>query len=254
MFPRFWIIIFAAVVVPIADAFDLKCMQGDREGQCICGFVNISSPKATITTVNGVTTPTSFQELIISFGKINFLPKGLGKFFSQVTQLHIDSDLKSISAADLEGLTNLKALYLGGNGIEELRSDLFKFTPKLTDIDFSKNEISRVGKDLIKDLHSLENIDFTCNKCIDRGTTLDFETVKDELRIKCADPKEVEEENCSEVLGKYENDIKELEKERQRYRLTRFCSKYGPNWSDLIRKRSTKLEECRKAKTVKETH
>lgn len=183
---------------------------------------------------------------------MRYFPNGFGKFFPQLEKLTVTFGLKSIKAADFEGLANLKELYIEINDIDELSSDLFKFTPELSVISFTSNNISRVGKDLLKNLNSLKHVDFRCNKCIDREKTSDLEAVKKELWIKCADPKEIEQEKCSKVLENYENDISELEAERQRYVPTCF-EVYDPDWTDLIQKRSAKLEECRKAEKCNST-
>lgn len=206
-----------------------------------------TSPDEAINSVDNATTSTSFKGLFIESLILHYLPKGIGKFFPQLEILYVTNTfLKSIKAADLEGLPNLKILYLGGNDIEELSSDLFKFTPKLVDFSCPRNKISRVGKDLFESLQSLNVVNLQCNKCINNLKIADFVALKNELRIQCADPMEMEANYCPEDLERYANDIDELKIAIESWKPT--CFK--PDWTDLLRNRTVKLEECRKVTMV----
>lgn len=202
-----------------------------------------------ITSVDGSMTPTIFQELAFEAKAVHYLPMGIAKFFPQLKKLLVlSTGLKSIKTDDLEGLTNLEVLHIWGNDVTELSGDLFKFTPKITEVSFPSNRIIRVGKKLLKNLIKLDKLDFRCNKCIDGDTSeIDFETLKKELRIQCPDPLEMEATYCPEDLELYESDIGDLKMAMKRWIPT--CSVYfDPDWNDILRNRTAKLEECRREK------
>lgn len=94
-------------------------------------------------------------------------------------------------AADLKGLANLKVLYLEGNDIEELSSDLLKFTLKLVEFSCPRNKISYFGLDLFENSHSLNVVNLQCKKCINNLKIADFDALKNEIRVQCADPMEM---------------------------------------------------------------
>lgn len=245
-----------AIGVPLIGAFNFDCKWAElgEMNRCYPTELEIASPIATITSVNNATTPTSYEALIIEWHSMHYFPKGIGKFFPQLTRLEVlGSGLKSIQAADLEGLDSLKNLNILSNGIEKLSGDLFKFTPKLTDIRFTSNKINRVGKDLLKNLHFLEFVTFVCNKCINSKATSNFEAFNNELHIKCADPMEVEQENCPDDLKRYKSDIGFLQEEIKRNESST-CLRQDPSmlldWNDLVEKRSAKLAECEKKKII----
>lgn len=240
-----------AIAVHIANSTNLNCSSGALKEieKCNANLPEITSPNDTITSVDGSTMPTSFQELHFEVKIVHYLPKGIAKFFPQLMTLNV---LKSIQADDLEGLTHLKVLYVWGNDITELSSDLFKFTPQITEISFPSNLISRVGKNLLANVSTLHKMDFRCNKCIDGDTILaDFETIKKELKMQCPDPKEFEKGFCPEDLERYESDIGELQTAMKLWIPT--CSVYfEPEWTNILRNRTAKLEECSKFKAIAE--
>lgn len=175
---------------------------------CLVHSLAIESPNEAITSVNGLTTPTTFQGLNFYGMVVQYLPKNIGKFFPQLRGLTVwSTGLKAIQAADLENLSHLESVYINQNEIEELNSDLFKFTPKINDVYFGNNQISHVGKDLLTKINSFKRINFMSNKCIDSAATSDFESFKTELRTKCPDPME---KYCSEFSKELENEITSL--------------------------------------------
>lgn len=105
---------------------------------------------------------------------------------------------------------------------------------------------------MLKNLKSLEYIDFECNKCISSKSS-DFEAIKNELRIKCADPIELDETYCPEDLKQYASDIGELKTAIKNWQPACFET-FDPliDWYKLKDLRSDKLEKCRKSRLEKE--
>lgn len=153
---------------------------------CWVESLEIRTPNETITSVNGQTTPTELQGLMMSFLPVDYLPKGIGTFFPKLIELLVeDCGLKSISAADLENLGELESIQMFNNSIEELSSDLFKFTPKLRHITFGLNKIYAVGKDLLTNFTSLESHYFDRNTCTFGFREANFSTVVADLMENC---------------------------------------------------------------------
>lgn len=107
-------------------------------------------------------------------------------------------------------MVNLEHLIIHRNAIEELGSDLFKFTPKIIDVYFRNNGISRVGKDLFAKINSFERIDFSDNKCVNRGTRSNFKAAIDVVVAKCPHHKDT---YCLDDFDRYESEIASLKAE-----------------------------------------
>lgn len=187
--------IFLSVLVPVTVSFDLKYTESVGIGAehmrnyryCNVSSPAITSPNEMITSMNGDTAPTNYQGLYFGFMVVHYLPRGISKFFPLLRALRIDKcGFKSIQAADLEGLSDLQFLWIRNNDIEELSSDLLKFTPKLNQLNFARNKISHVGKNLLD--RTFKIIDFTGNKCIDSKVGEFVVDFMEELQEKCPDP------------------------------------------------------------------
>lgn len=107
------------------------------------------------------------------FDKILYhFPRGIENVFPNVIGIQIhNTGLRSISAEDLKHFSKLQYLHLEKNQIVSLAGDLFKYSPKLKDINFDYNSIEHVGENLISNLTDLEFAYFRYNPCINHWTS-----------------------------------------------------------------------------------
>ena len=189
------IVITSAVV-----GYDLKCevikepwyLVGEIEF-CNAKSVNIRSMNEEITSVNGRTEPTSLQGLWISDQTVNYLPKGIDKFFPDLKGLGVQSSkLKSLTQDDLKSLPQLVYANFLNNDLESLDGDMFKFNPKLRNIHFSMNKIKYVGENLLNLLKDLQFIRFASNICININaeTSPEIPALIRKLKTQCKFPQD----------------------------------------------------------------
>lgn len=172
--------IISLFVVPI-NGININCETSDVDewklGILHTCFVNDSLMKmfpfidavgrGEITSVNGKTTPTSYEHLKFSKQSFKAFPKRLGEFFPKLKVLKLEySGLELIEQEDLKQFTDLRSLYLMNNKIETLGDGLFDYNPHLWNINFSDNEVKHVGTDILGSLDKLEFACFNRNKCV----------------------------------------------------------------------------------------
>ena len=134
------------------ESFDLECDEESSNWEqvgkikvCYAENVNITSRHEEVTSVNGRTEPTNLQGLEIVHQTVNYLPKGINKFFPNLKGLVVEnSKLKSLKKDDLKSLKQLVYVNFVGNDLESLDGDLFEFNPKLKFIGFGSNKIKYV--------------------------------------------------------------------------------------------------------------
>lgn len=99
--------------------------------------------------------------------QMKLFPRSLTEFFPNIQGLIIvGCNAKNISKTDLEEFgENLKVLALQRCGIEVIESDLFEFTPNITDLNISENEIVKIEANAIGRLKKLEHFRFGFNPC-----------------------------------------------------------------------------------------
>lgn len=274
------VVIFLSLFMPSVFGLDLKCLLSDYEDvlnmiravpfYCQVASLTISSPNETIASVNGSTSPSTFQGIQFERLEIHYLPKGLGTFFPHLNELKVQlCGLKVIQAADLKNLTDLETLTITGNKISVLSSDLFKFTPNLKSVSFSNNQIIAVGHNLLENMNYISTLDFTQNQCIDISTfepltttttqplprrryqsyyqnnspNYNLEDLKTALRTKCPDPEAMKEKYCSESFEKYEQEIRDLKAEVERLEKNCYNGLLDAS-TNLLHKQSKKLKKC----------
>jgi Leucine-rich repeat (LRR) protein len=107
------------------------------------------------------------QYLQMVYEPIDFVPKGLEKFFPFLLGLRISNGrIKKLSKYDLKPFNELELLSFDGNQIEVLDSDLFDFTPKLKWIYFDHNRIAKIGQETFNSLRNLRHVNLELNSCI----------------------------------------------------------------------------------------
>jgi Leucine-rich repeat (LRR) protein len=119
------------------------------------------------------------QILNIENQVVHFLPTGLNKFVRKTKVLKIQSSgLKAIAYNDLKDFHNLKELYVTGNDLKTLPSNLLQIDADIVKVDFSNNKLANVGANFF-DSKAIQSASFLGNKCIDSATEIfDFEGVK----------------------------------------------------------------------------
>lgn len=95
------------------------------------------------------------------------LPSNFGTIFPGLLGFSwSNSQLRTITAADLQPFPNLTRLEINYNFIRHLDGDLFKYNPKLIDIEMYGNYIESVGKGIFSGLTALQYIEYFSNICI----------------------------------------------------------------------------------------
>jgi BTB/POZ domain/Leucine rich repeat len=136
---------------------------------CIIRGLSITRKGTEIIGVNGnhQETRTNFdvEKVQIYLSSIKFFPRGLGKIFPNLKSLIIlKCGLREISRDDLKGLENLELLYLNGNHLISLPSDLFCDMKKLKKISFTGNKLERMSSKLLEPVKNvLQKADFSGN-------------------------------------------------------------------------------------------
>jgi hypothetical protein len=145
------------------------------------------------------------------------IPKGIENFFPNLLTFNWSfAGLKKISAEDLKPFPNLMYLFLGGNNLVTLESDLFQYTLKLRRIYLFSNQLQHVGSNLLTNLNDLTFTYFHDNPCIN-DYAFTYETVQQlnlKLPISCpplastpAPPSSVCSSECSELIQALEQNV-----------------------------------------------
>ena len=161
---------------------------------CHVRNLNIRSKNEWITSVNGCTEPTTLQALVFNDQTVHYLPKGINKFFTNLTVLTVwRSHTKLVTQDDFMLLTQLEEVQIVGNDLETLDDDLFKFNPKLKSISFTYNKLLFIGENLLSNLKELHRGFFGSNPCINAnaGSLSEMPALVQELKLKCKGPREL---------------------------------------------------------------
>lgn len=182
-------------------ALDLQCsINVDNWGHLVFGNACevagavITAPNETVNTINNQTSSyydgRNFIIFTINRQTVNYMPKGIGKFFPGISGLSIiQSKLKVIDKDDLQPFDRLVVLYLNGNELETLSGDLFDHNPLLRDLFVNGNKLKSIGSKIFTKLTLLEYADFDDNICInDRAPSqLWIPAFIEKLRQQCPD-------------------------------------------------------------------
>jgi len=156
-------------------------------------------------------------------GKIHYFPRGLNKFFKNLTAIQIaDTGLKEIHQSDLKDFTELKGLYLQANDLEILEENLFKFNLNLDYIYLNLNKITHIDPNVFVKLTKLNSLNLILNTCIDMAAdekVAEVQNIINAAQAQCTNSGysnleqkvrnlEVESENFKENLEKLENEVK----------------------------------------------
>ncbi|XP_053470238.1 leucine-rich repeat and transmembrane domain-containing protein 2 [Ictalurus furcatus] len=73
--------------------------------------------------------------------------------------LVLDNNLLStLRSSMLEGLSNLQELYVRKNRINSLPADVFRHTPKLTQVALSGNQLHTIDGNMLASIHGLQRV------------------------------------------------------------------------------------------------
>lgn len=126
----------------------------------------------------------NFQDI-----KLHFIPRGFQSPFKDITKLTaITCQLKEVHRADLSQFPKLKILWLWGNDLEVIESDLFQANPQLELIDLGTNKIWFIAENSFKNLKALEKVKLNANLCIDGDyeNTQALGSLNSDVKEKCA--------------------------------------------------------------------
>lgn len=165
----------------------------DTQKECSVNNFVVTSRNHSVTSVNDQEGNFRHYEdvKVLSFHHqtVYFMPKGIAKIFPRLEVILItNSKLKEIERSDLENFEKLQELYLYGNDLEKLDSDLFESNPSIKIINFGYNRLKFVGKNIFKPLTKLEYADFEGNDCINRvaGNGSEVEELINEPEYECS--------------------------------------------------------------------
>lgn len=123
--------------------------------------------------------------------KLSKVPRKIGKYFPNLEVLRIPvSSLPEVHKEDFKGLKKLRILYLGGNKLTTLDSDLFQYVPNLEYLAFNYNPVSHVGYGILDQLPNLRILHGGPTNCKGLGSVTDgnkkaIENFKNLLRTAC---------------------------------------------------------------------
>ncbi|CAG9811038.1 unnamed protein product [Chironomus riparius] len=143
----------------------------------VSNSLNISSQdSAQIDAVNGthLTNKTNNDEIFFhaSSRHIEYFPKGLEKFFTNLTGIVIwYSKLKEIHQDDLKAYTKLNYLFLSTNNIEIIEDGLFDFQPDIQVIKFEDSKIFHISSSVFDNLSKLTTLSLAGNSCTNLSST-----------------------------------------------------------------------------------
>lgn len=166
--------------------------RNDSLTACAVNKLVITAPNQRVTSINGQTGIfrhyQNVKVLSVHQQTVHFIPQGIAELFPNIEVISIvNSNLKSIEQSDLKPFTELTEIYLYGNKLEKLDSDLFESNPNIIHIDFSSNQLKFVGKNILKPLTKLEYADFEGNSCINKvaGNRSEVEELISESEYEC---------------------------------------------------------------------
>lgn len=188
------------ILISQVHGFDLQCefeeSQWRKTAVKLCETKNVvvTSPDATVTSVNGLTAEfyvnENVRQITISEQTLNYIPKGLEKFFPNLEMFHVHySKLQFLTQADLKSFPQLFDLSFHDNELTTLDSNLLEFNEKVRFINLNDNKLKQIGANFVKPLNrNFEQINMQGNPCInDVYYPDDIEELVQTLKTKCAD-------------------------------------------------------------------
>lgn len=126
--------------------------------------------------------------IIKTISSLAIIPKGIENFFPNLEVFQwYGGIIPAIDLSFFEPLPNLLHIDFMNNKIVKLDGNLFQFTRKLREINFSGNFLDQVGYDLLTGLNNLTRVYFQNNPCVDEyaNTPEQIEDLNLQLPILC---------------------------------------------------------------------
>lgn len=158
-----------------------------------------------------------------------YMPQGMIDLFPNIEVFQIEeSRLMEISQDDLKPFTELTELYLNGNNLMSLDSNLFEFSWKLKRVHLGHNKLRVIPADLLDPLVDLRDVTFNDNVCVNKkaiGKTQINQVVWDFIEncqpktVKCQEKKDeassdsstdLEIENLKKMIDELRGDVDRL--------------------------------------------
>jgi len=194
---------------------DVQCdiLSGDNMCCIFVRFVDTTNQKITsFTSLDNHRDPEIYQKVthvLFYRGTLPTFPSEMSNFFPNLRFIEIyNCGMKSIYAENLRGFTKLEKLKLDFNAISYLPSNLFEFTPKITQISFVSNNITKIGAEIFDKIDDLIKVDFTRNPKINfryKKGRHDLNFLKNFIREHC-EPLESLKALATETVRKNIND------------------------------------------------
>ena len=163
-----------------------------------CLTTSITEPKSVIATISGThedgKTNEDVEEIV---GKsiIHYVPRGLSKFFENITRLRLSGmQLQEISRQDLMEYEKLVYLDLSNNHLTSLPDDLFLGNKNLHLIHFQNNRLNTLSSKLLRNIqnNNLQEVNFcnntNINACYQKDTINTLEGLMKTIDEKCKPP------------------------------------------------------------------
>lgn len=207
----FWLLLAVSTV----SSLDLTGIEDvayyNYVGEVITFFVGesveVTSRDQEIVSVDGSGIPSSYTALVFNNLVIQFIPRGIDKFFPSLILLHVTNcQLKEINQFDLTDLPHLISLDLEGNELKYLPGDLFIDNTELQEVNFRNNKLSEIGEDLFSSLDGLQSINFEDNECISTSAANMQSEILNLIKLECPSPRDLRKKHCS-------NETEDLKKE-----------------------------------------
>lgn len=130
------------------------------------------------------------QLLYIYSQPIDYLPIGIGNFFSNLSTYVVDSTpLKYITKENFVDLIYLKSVFIQSNQIKVLNSDTFMYNKIITHLSMQSNKLKVIGTDLLSHLPKLQKAYFIGNACINANgvNVVELNALIASFRERCFD-------------------------------------------------------------------
>ncbi|KAL7015156.1 hypothetical protein ACKWTF_016307 [Chironomus riparius] len=143
-------------------------IKNDETCFIILLYVNTMNSKITsFKSIDDLNDPEIYRKVTRVFIYPSYLPtfpSELSDFFPNLEYIEIyNAEMKTICSNDLKGFTKLKKLRLDFNKISYLPGNLFEFTPKISQISFANNKITKIGPQIFDKLENLIKFDLRGN-------------------------------------------------------------------------------------------
>lgn len=199
------------MLIAISVAIRIDCdyfSSIDRISECRARHLEVTSQNETVTSVSGTLSDIIDYDHIrtfrvVSSPNLEYLPKGLEKFFPKLENLIVHhTALKLVTADDLKGFPKLKTLSLRDNQLEQLEPKLFELNENIQEIDLNGNKLKNIDVNMFKHLEHLKKVNLSGNVCINETASDVLELKKLQLRIRdnCAFPSEFNRTNFLTTL------------------------------------------------------